>query len=130
MKAPKAPCAQATSRKDKEDDTDYIWEESTEHTAVQTHTALVDMVKNEVNRWFKMKPTKDNPSHHLFSQEFTDSWAVIFLEYNTPLPSSSSDILRPKRSSLTSHDFKQLVFIKGNIGIIKKNHELQEEEVE
>ena len=64
---------------------------------------------------------------------------VIFLKYNTPLPSSASverlfsfgsDILRPKRSSLTSHNFEQLVFMKGNISIIKKNHKLQEEEEE
>ena len=139
MKAPEAvPCDQETSQKDKEDDTDYVLGESTNHTAVQA-TALVDMVKEEVNRWSKIKPTKDNLSHHLFTQEFRDAVVVIFLKYNTPLPSSASverifsfgsDILRRKRSSLTSHTFEQLVFMKGNIGIIKKNHKLHEEEEE
>ena len=42
--------------------------ESTEHTAVQAYTALVDMVKDQVNRWSKIRPTKDNLSH-LFPQE-------------------------------------------------------------
>ena len=74
--------------------------------------------------WSKIKPTKDNLSHHLFPQE---AWVVIFLKHNSPLPSSAFvervfsfglDILRPKRSS---HNFEQLVFMKENIGIIKKN---------
>ena len=116
-----------------------MWGESTEHTAVQVHTDLVDMVKEEVNRWSKIKPNKDKLSPHLFPQELREAWVVIFLKYNTPLPSSASverlfsfgsDILRPKRSSLTSHNFEQLVFMKGNISIIKKNHKLQEEEEE
>ena len=105
--------------------TDHMWGESAEHTAVQAHTALVGG-----NRWSNIKPTKDNLSHHLFPQEFMEAWVVIFLKYNTTLPSSASverlfsfgsDILRPKRSSLTSHNFEQLVMMKGNIDI-KKNH--------
>ena len=63
----------------------------------------------------------------------------LFLKYNSPFPSSASverlfsygsDILRPKRSALSSLNFEKLVFIKGNLKIIKNNLQELEEEIE
>jgi hypothetical protein len=57
------------------------------------------------------------------------AWLHIFSKYNTPLPSSAavermfsfgSDILRPKRSTLTATNFETLVFVKGNSHLICK----------
>lgn len=105
-------------------------------TEVQVQTGLEDKIKEEVARWSKIKvAAKDKLSPHLFPQEFREAWVNLFLKYNTPLPSSASverlfsfgsDILRPKRSALSSQNFEQLVFMKGNLKIIEKN--LQEEE--
>ena len=51
------------------------------------------------------------------------AWIEVFLKYNTSIPSSAavemvfsigSDILRPKRSSLSLENFEQFVFIRKN----------------
>ena len=58
------------------------------------------------------------------------------MKYNTPLPSSASvermfsygsDIIRPKRSTLAAHNFEALIFLKGNLHLLKKAHEVEEE---
>ena len=50
----------------------------------------------------------------------------------TPLPSSASaerlfsfgsDILRPKRASLTNSNFENLTFMKGNLKLVKRERE-------
>jgi hypothetical protein len=57
-----------------------------------------------------------------------DAWLDVFSKYNSPLPSSAaverlfsfgSDILRAKRSSLTADNFEKLVFVKGNMHLLK-----------
>ena len=71
--------------------------------------------------------------------KFIGRFLSLFLKYNTPLPSSQSverlfsygsDILRPKRSALSSPNFEKLMFIKGNLKIIKNNLQELEEEIE
>jgi hypothetical protein len=63
-----------------------------------------------------------------FPLQQRSAWLHIFSKYNTPLPSSAaverlfsfgSDILRPKRSSLTADNFETLVFVKGNMHLLK-----------
>ncbi|XP_076044807.1 uncharacterized protein LOC143027406 [Oratosquilla oratoria] len=58
-----------------------------------------------------------------------EAWLDLFIRYNTSLPSSAaverlfsmgSDILRPKRSSLTADNFEKLVFVKGNMHLLKR----------
>lgn len=52
----------------------------------------------------------------------------LFISYNPLFPSSAvverllsigSDILSPKRSSLTADNFEKLVFVKGNLHLLK-----------
>ena len=59
-----------------------------------------------------------------FTQYQKYAFLNIFLKYNTSIPSSAaaervfsigSDVLRPKRSSLTSKNFERFVFIKENL---------------
>ena len=75
----------------------------------------------------------------LFPKEFRDVWVRPFLQYRTALPSSASfervfsygsDILRAKRSSLAAQNFEALVFVKGNMKMLKKAHEVEYEEKE
>jgi hypothetical protein len=64
------------------------------------------------------------------NQHHRNCWLDLFVKYKIPLPSSAaverlfsmgSDIIRPKRSSLTATNFENLVFIKGNLHMMKKN---------
>ena len=72
--------------------------------------------------------TKSTISCNHFPLQQRSAWLHIFSKYNTPLPSSAaverlfsfgSDILRPKRSSLTADNFETLVFVKGNMHLLK-----------
>lgn len=104
----------------------------------QQEESLEEKVREEVNNWSR-KPLRGNPvlSPNLFPLEFHDAWVTLFLKYNTPLPSSASvervfsygsDILRPKRAALAAPNFETLVFMKGNIHLLKKAHEVEEED--
>jgi hypothetical protein len=64
----------------------------------------------------------------MFPFPFREAWIELFIRYNTPLPSSAAverlfnsagDILRPKRSSLSSSNFEKLVFMRGNMELLK-----------
>uniref|UniRef100_UPI00358F7D7E zinc finger BED domain-containing protein 4-like isoform X3 n=1 Tax=Myxine glutinosa TaxID=7769 RepID=UPI00358F7D7E len=104
----------------------------------QQEENLEEKIREEVNNWSR-KPLRGNPglSPNLFPLEFRDAWVTLFLRHNTPLPSSASvervfsygsDILRPKRSALAAPNFEALVFMKGNLQILKKAHEVEEED--
>jgi hypothetical protein len=63
-------------------------------------------------------------------KNFISKFFDLFFKYKIPLPSSAaverlfsmgSAILIPKRSLLTATNFENLVFIKGNLHMIKKN---------
>lgn len=65
-----------------------------------------------------------------FPQFQRSAWIEMFLKYNSSIPSSAavervfstgSDILRPKRSSLTGHNFERLLMIKENKVYVKKD---------
>jgi hypothetical protein len=69
-----------------------------------------------------------NVSYDQFPLLQRSAWLDLFNKYNTPLPSSAaverlfsfgSDILRAKRSSLTADNFEKLVFLKGNMHLLK-----------
>lgn len=77
---------------------------------------------------------------NLFPVEYQEVWVNLFIKYNTPLPSSAavermfsqgSDILRPKRAAMTSSNFENFVFMKGNMNLFKmQNKEIEEKEDE
>jgi len=67
-------------------------------------------------------------SCHDFPVLQRSAWLYIFRKYNTPLPSSTagerrfsfgSDIPRAKRSSIAMDNFEKLVFLKGNMHLLK-----------
>ena len=103
----------------------------------QQEESLEEKVREEVTNWSR-KPLSGNPavlSSDLFPHEFHDAWVRLFLKYNTPLPSSASvervfsygsDILRPKRAALAAPNFEALVFMKGNLHLLKQAHEVAE----
>ena len=80
--------------------------------------------------WNKVGVKNSTPlSSDQFPLLHREAWLDLFIHYNTSLPSSAaverlfslgSDILRPKRSSLTAGNFENLVFLKGNMHLLKR----------
>lgn len=101
----------------------------------QQEETLQEKVNNEIKNWSK-NVQKGSPevSTSLFPLEFRDAWVTLFLRYNTPLPSSASiervfsygsAILRPKRATLAAENFEALVFLKVNLPLLRKAHEVE-----
>ncbi|KAG0722180.1 Tripartite motif-containing protein 65 [Chionoecetes opilio] len=74
-------------------------------------------------------------SPDMFPMEHRQIWVDLFIRYNAPVPSSAaverlfsmgSDVMRPKRSSLTAKNFEKLVFLKGNMNLLKGRWELED----
>lgn len=94
---------------------------------------LEEEVGKEVDSWGAIVGTsimKISPAN--FPKEHKQDWVNCFIKYNTPLPSSASaerlfsfgsDILRPKRASLTNLNFENLTFMKGNLKLVKRERE-------
>ena len=94
---------------------------------------LEEEVGKEVDTWGAIVGTsimKISPAN--FPKEHRQHWVNCFIKYNTPLPSSASaerlfsfgsDILRPKRASLTNLNFENLTFMKGNLKLVKRERE-------
>jgi hypothetical protein len=83
---------------------------------------------NAYDGWNRVKVSSKIPlSAEQFPLLYRDAWLDLFVRYNTALPSSAaverlfstgSDILRPKRSTLTADNFEKLVFLKGNLHLL------------
>lgn len=101
----------------------------------QQEQTLQEKVNNEIKNWSKIVPKGSlEVSTSLFPLEFRDAWVTLFVRYNTPLPSSASiervfsygsAILRPKRATLAAENFEALVFLKGNLPLLRKAHEVE-----
>ena len=72
----------------------------------------------------------------LFSKEDGQAWVDVFIKYNTPLPSSASverlfsvgsDVIGPKRASLSATNFERPVFLMGNMDHLGFENEEGEE---
>ena len=116
-----------------------VWLPGVENiTGVQAQDDLEDKIKEQVKKWSRVKvATKEKLARHLFPEDFRNEWVDLFIKYNTPLPSSASvermfsfgsDILRPKRATLRSPNFENLVFMKVNLNIIKKQLKQENED--
>ncbi|KAG0728881.1 hypothetical protein GWK47_003602 [Chionoecetes opilio] len=64
-----------------------------------------------------------------FPAKYRDQWVTLFIKYNTGIPSSAAverlfstagDVLRPKRACLSEDNFEYLVFLKGNLHLLKQ----------
>ena len=75
----------------------------------------------------------------MFSMKHRQIREDLFIRYNTPVPSSAaveqqlsmgSGMLKPTRSSLTVKNFEKLVFLKGNMTLLKGWWELVDSDEE
>ncbi|KAG0728824.1 hypothetical protein GWK47_031681 [Chionoecetes opilio] len=64
----------------------------------------------------------------MFPAFFRAAWVDVFVKYNMAIPSSAaverlfsqgSDIMKAKKASLTSGNFERLVYMKGNMDLLK-----------
>lgn len=95
-----------------------------------SNTRLSNKLATEMDSWFAEKENKKQVDVTMFPGLCRPAWVDVFLRFNTPIPSSAaverlfsqgSDIMKPKRASLTSENFERLVFMKGNMDILKQN---------
>ncbi|KAG0726197.1 putative nuclease HARBI1 [Chionoecetes opilio] len=86
-------------------------------------------LEKNLHSWTQLDVQDNVPlSPDMFPMEHRQIWVDLFIRYNTPVPSSAaverlfsmgSDVMRPKRSSLTAKNFEKLVFLKGNMNLLK-----------
>ena len=101
----------------------------TSNTGFQYATRMLYLSKNWMSYLSKLSAvnwarTREEAVRHAhFPEGHREAWIKLFIRYNTALPSSaaaerlfstSSGILRPRRSSVTASNFEQLVLLKGN----------------
>ena len=98
---------------------------ATDTTARSQH-ALEESIKHSAINWARTREHVVKREH--FPEGHREAWIKLFIRYNTALPSSAAaervfstagNILRPKRSSLTTRNFEQLVLLKGNSRMFK-----------
>jgi hypothetical protein len=102
-----------------------LWQSLSETPTARARRDIYDVnAANIVKAWTKT-PTEPLPTWSLQESDFQREQSLIdlFIEYNTPVPSSAGverlfnqggDILRPKRSTLTAEGFNELMFMRGN----------------
>ena len=73
-----------------------------------------------------------------FPAMYGDQSVALFINHNTGIPSSAAversfsvagDVLRPKRACLSDY-FEQLVFLKGNLQLLKESFKMPKTVVE
>ncbi|KAG0728240.1 hypothetical protein GWK47_032899 [Chionoecetes opilio] len=88
---------------------------------------LEEDIKKELLAWKRSKEATLKKSH--FPAKYRDQWVTLFIKYNTGIPSSAAverlfsiagDVLRPKRACLSEDNFEYLVFLKGNLHLLKQ----------
>ena len=87
-------------------------------------------IRMEVESWINPLDELASINIHMFPPVNRNAWVKAFIMYNTTVPSSAaverlfsigSDILRPKRTRLSSKNFEILVFLKGNQNCLKQS---------
>ncbi|KAG0718733.1 Zinc finger BED domain-containing protein 4 [Chionoecetes opilio] len=88
---------------------------------------LEEDIKEELLAWKRSKEATLKKSH--FPAKYRDQWVTLFIKYNTGIPSSAAverlfstagDVLRPKRAYFSEDNFEYLVFLKGNLHLLKQ----------
>ncbi|KAG0693428.1 hypothetical protein GWK47_027517 [Chionoecetes opilio] len=97
-------------------------------------------LEKNLHSWTQLDVQDNVPlSPDMFPMEHRQVWVDLFIRYNTPVPSSAaverlfsmgSDVMRPKRWSLTAKNLEKLVFLKGNMTLVKGRWELQDSDDE
>ncbi|KAG0704882.1 hypothetical protein GWK47_024615 [Chionoecetes opilio] len=100
-------------------------------------TRLSNKLEKELERWCSEKQKKKLLEQAMFPVRSRAAWVDVFIKYNTAIPSSAAvetlfsqgaDVMKAKRTNLTSDNFERLVFMKGNMDLLKM--ELAPEECE
>ena len=82
-----------------------------------------EVIKNELLAWKRSREEKVKKPQ--FPAKYRDHWVTLFIKYNTGLPSSAAverlfstagDVLR---ACLSEANFEHLVFLKGNLHLVK-----------
>lgn len=118
------------SQQEAAEDDPFMYMRGDDKKSVATPSRLQEDVEKAFDEWNKVRVRSTTPisSDHL-PVLHRSAWLNLFLKYNSSLPSSAaverlfslgSDILRPKRSSLTADNFEKLVFLKGNIHLLER----------
>ncbi|KAG0728968.1 hypothetical protein GWK47_031328 [Chionoecetes opilio] len=88
---------------------------------------LSNKMGKELESWCSEKQRNKLLEQAMFPALFRAAWVDVFVKYNTAIPSSAdverllsqgADIMKAKRASLTSDNFKRLVFMKGNMDLL------------
>ncbi|KAG0728071.1 LON peptidase N-terminal domain and RING finger protein 3 [Chionoecetes opilio] len=141
VKEMKALIRQETEEKDNSQDMEAMEEheevsadpfaELCDTTQADQEDDLEEDIKKELLAWKRSKEATLKKSH--FPAKYRDQWVSLFIKYNTGIPSSAAverlfstagDVLRPKRACLSEDNFEYLVFLKGNLHLLKQKFKL------
>lgn len=100
---------------------------------IPTPTRHTSKLRKVMDVWCSTPEKSSNElDRSMFPTLYRTVWVEIFLKCNTAIPSSvavelvfsqGSDIIRPKKSSLTSDNFEWFVFLKGNRDLLRMEEE-------
>ena len=107
----------------------YIFQDLNDEVSEESETH--DAIVQSVEHWLcdKKGQVKEPISLESFPSFQRPAFVEVFSRYNTSIPRSAtvehvfsvgSDVLRPKRSSLTSENFERFVLIRENSKLFKK----------
>ncbi|KAG0729637.1 hypothetical protein GWK47_029918 [Chionoecetes opilio] len=91
-------------------------------------TRLSNKMGKELESWCSEKQRSKVLEQAMFPALSRAAWVDVFVKYNTAIPSSAAverlfsqgaDIMKAKRASLTSDNFERLIFMKGNMDLLK-----------
>ncbi|KAG0718352.1 hypothetical protein GWK47_052557 [Chionoecetes opilio] len=96
--------------------------------AIYNSTRISNKMGKELESWCSEKQRNKLLEQGMFPALSRATWVDVFVNYNTAIPSSAaverlfsqgSGILKAKRASLISDNFERLVFMKGNMDLLK-----------
>ncbi|KAG0718503.1 hypothetical protein GWK47_052330 [Chionoecetes opilio] len=91
-------------------------------------TRLSNKMGKELESWCSEKQRSKVLEQAMFLAFSRAAWVDVFVKYNTAIPNSAaverlfsqgSDIMKAKRASLTSDNFERLLFMQGNMDLLK-----------
>ncbi|KAG0723537.1 hypothetical protein GWK47_042509 [Chionoecetes opilio] len=91
-------------------------------------TRLSKKIRKELESWYSEKQRSKVLVQAMFPALSSAAWVDVFVKYNTAIPSNAAverlfsqgvDIMKTKRASLTSDNFERLIFMKGNMDLLK-----------
>ncbi|KAG0725733.1 hypothetical protein GWK47_038035 [Chionoecetes opilio] len=91
-------------------------------------TRLSNKMGKGLESWCLEKQRSKVLEQAMFPALSRAAWVDVFVKYNTAIPSSAAverlfsqgaDIMKAKRASLTSDNFERLIFMKGNMDLLK-----------